>query len=146
MKRIVLVVLLGVTLMPAARADELAAVRTLAEQGDTRAQFVLGTMYRDGRGVAQNAEEMLRWWRLAAEAGNFDAQFALGNVYSSGYRVAQDHVMAYMWFDILATQAKEEFIGKIAGSNRNAVKSFMTPAEVARAQALSADWLSRHAR
>ncbi len=40
--------------MPAAHTDELAVVKQLAKKGDTKAQFVLGSMYRDGRGVAQN--------------------------------------------------------------------------------------------
>lgn len=145
MKRIMLVIFLVLGLMPAAHADELAAVKQLAEQGDTKAQFVLGSMYRDGRGVAKNVDEMLRWWRMAAEAGNFDAQYALGNMYSGGSGVEKDQVMAYMWFDILAARATEGFLGKIAESNRNAVKSFMTPDDIAKAKKLSADWQSKHA-
>ncbi len=144
MKQIILVIFLMLGLVPAAHADELAAVKQLAEQGDTKAQFVLGSMYRDGRGVAKDKNEMLRWWRMAAEGGNFDAQYALGNMYSGGSGVAKDHVMAYMWFDILAARATEGFIGKIAQSNRNALKSFMTPDEVAKAKELSADWQAKH--
>jgi len=146
MKHVILVILLVLGLMPAAHADELAAVKQLAEQGDTKAQFVLGSMYRDGRGVAQDDDEMLRWWRMAAEGSNFDAQFALGNLYSGGSRVAKDHVLAYMWFDILAAQATEGFLGKIAASNRDALKSFMTPDEIAKAKELSAEWQSKHAK
>ncbi len=146
MKHIILFILLMLGLTPAASADELTAVKQLAEQGDTQAQFVLGSMYRDGRGVAQNNDEMLRWWRRAAEGGNFDAQFALGNLYSGGSGVAKNHVLAYMWFDILAAQATEGFLGKIAASNRDALKSFMTQDEIAEAQALSADWQSKHAK
>jgi hypothetical protein len=146
MKHIILVFLLILGLMPAVHADELAAVKQLAEQGDTKAQFVLGSMYRDGRGVAQNEDEMLHWWRMAAEQGNFDAQFALGNLYSGGSGVAKDHVLAYMWFDILAAQATEGFIGRIAASNRNALKLFMTSDEIAKAKEFSADWQSKHAK
>lgn len=146
MKHIIVVVLLVSGLMPAARADESAAVRQLAEQGDTKAQFVLGSMYRDGRGVAKDLDEMIRWWRMAAEGHNVDAQFALGNVYSGGSGVAKDYVLAYMWFDILAAQEAQEFIGKIAASNRNALKSFMTADEIAKAGQLSADWQSKHAK
>ncbi len=146
MKYIVLVVFLVFGIMPSAHADELAAVKQLAEQGDTKAQFVLGSMYRDGRGVVQNNDEMLRWWRMAAEQGNFDAQYALGNTYSGGSGVAKDHVLAYMWFDILAARATEGFLGKIAASNRNAVKSFMTQDEIVKAKQLSLDWQSRHAK
>ncbi len=146
MKYIVLVFLLVFGFIPLAHADELAAVKKLAEQGDTKAQFVLGSMYRDGRGVAQSNDEMLRWWRMAAEQGNFDAQYALGNMYSGGLKVPKDHVLAYMWFDILAARATVGFLGKIAESNRNALKPFMTPNEIAKAKELSADWQSKHVK
>ena len=132
--------------VPAAHADALATVKPLAEQGDTRAQFVLGSMYRDGRGVAQNYQEMFRWWRRAAKGDDFDAQFALGDMYSGGYGVDQDHVKAYMWFDILAARAKERFIGKIAARNRDALSLFMTTADIETAKILSSDWQSEQAR
>ena len=146
MRRIIVVVFLLLGLLPSARADSVAAVQELAEQGDTKAQFILGSMYRDGQGVAQDVDAMLRWWGLAAEGGNFDAQFALGNLYSGGFEVAKDNVLAYMWFDILAAHAKDEFIGMIAASNRDALESFMTPADVAKAKQLSTDWQSKHSK
>lgn len=146
MLRIILVLLIVSAFAPAAHARELAAVKPLAEQGDTRAQFVLGTIYRDGRGVAQNYDEMFRWWRRAAEGGDFDAQFALADIYSGGYGIDRDHVMAYMWFDILAVRAKERLIGKIAARNRDAVGLFMTTADIEKAKKLSTAWQSKHAK
>lgn len=144
MKSAMLIVFLVLGLLPASRADEVAAVRQLADQGNTTAQFVLGSMYRDGRGVAQDNNEMLRWWRMAAGAGNFDAQFALGDIYSGGYGVATDHVLAYMWFDILAVRGTQSSFGEIATRNRDAVKLFMTPDAVTRAMELSTDWQSKN--
>ena len=146
MQRMILVLLSVSGLVPAAQADELAAIRQLAEQGDTRAQFALGSMYRDGRGVAQDYDEMFHWWRTAAADGDFDAQFALGDMYSGGYGIVKEQVMAYMWFDILAARATERMIGKIAARNRDAVALFMTAADIAKAQNLSADWQSKNAK
>jgi TPR repeat protein len=54
MRHIIIALALVVGLAPLARADDATAVRTLAEQGDAQAQFALGTMYRDGQGVAQD--------------------------------------------------------------------------------------------
>ena len=34
-------------------------------------------MYEDGDGVEEDAEEAVRWYRLAAEQGDADAQSAL---------------------------------------------------------------------
>ena len=37
----------------------------------------MGFIYHSGRGVEQNYEEAVKWWRLAAEKGNEDAKEAL---------------------------------------------------------------------
>ena len=54
-------------------ATALKEFRVLAEQGDAAAQYNLGLMYADGRGVPQNDKKAVRWFRLAAEKGNADA-------------------------------------------------------------------------
>ena len=58
-------------------AQSASDVKTLAEQGNAEAQFVLGSMYRDGQGVEKDLAETIKWWKMAAELGNVDAQFAL---------------------------------------------------------------------
>ena len=47
-----------------------------AEGGDAIPQLRLGTMYEEGRGVAQNLTEARRWYGLAAARGNADASAA----------------------------------------------------------------------
>ena len=42
---------------------------TLAEQGDVQAQFFLGTMYDDGKGVVQDYQQAVKWFTQAAEQG-----------------------------------------------------------------------------
>jgi len=44
-------------------------LQPLAEQGDMRAQRVLGVMYRFGQGVAQDDRVAVTWYRKAAEQG-----------------------------------------------------------------------------
>ena len=41
-----------------------ADLRARAEQGDAEAQLTLGGMYFAGQGVAEDAVEGVRWWRL----------------------------------------------------------------------------------
>jgi hypothetical protein len=137
-----LALLVGMT--PLARADDAAAVRALAEQGDANAQFVLGTMYRDGQGVAQDHTEALRWWGNAAELGVVDAQFALGNLYAGGAGIAPDDIQAYMWYDIAALQTGEDWLHAIAGSNRDALAKRMTPADLAQAQRQAEEWRAKY--
>ena len=72
-------------------------VQKAAEQSDAKAQVLLGAMYFDGRGVAQDDQQAVAWFRKAAEQGNVDAQFLLGVMYSDGRGVAQDYKQAVVW-------------------------------------------------
>jgi TPR repeat protein len=130
-----------------ARADQHAeAIRTLAEQGDAKAQFALGSMYRDARGVDRDYAQALGWWEKAAEQGLVDAQYALGNIYSGGTGVARDNVLSYMWYDIAAAQTGAGWLAAIAGTNRDVLVKRMTKADLAKAKQLAADWLAEHGK
>ena len=144
MRHILIALALVVGLAPLAWADDVTAVRTLAEQGDAQAQYALGTMYRDGRGVARDYAEALRWWRKAAELGIVDAQFALGNMYAGGGGIARDNILAYMWYDIATMQTGDHWLIAIAGSNRDALATRMPPADSSKAQRLVAEWMAKH--
>ena len=78
--------------------------RSLAEDGDSSAQFNLGLMYYEGQGIPQNDVEAIRWYRAAAEQGHAKAQFNLGNRYAHGRGVAQNYVEAVRWFRDAAEQ------------------------------------------
>ena len=54
----------------------------LAQQGDADAQFELGRSYTIGRGVAEDDQEAVFWYRQAAEQGHVGGQFGRGR--SSG--------------------------------------------------------------
>ena len=53
-------------------------IKPRAEEGDATAQFFLGFMYDEGKGVPQDYAEAARWYRKAAEQGNKAAQHNLG--------------------------------------------------------------------
>lgn len=144
MRRMIAVVALLLGMALPVWADSAANLRALAEQGDAEAQFVLGTMYRDGQGVEKNLEETLKWWEMAAELGHVDAQFALGNIYSGGFGVARDYVLSYMWFDITAARTASVWLEPIARSNRDALVQRMTAAELSKAKQMAAEWLATH--
>ena len=78
--------------------------RVLGKQGDVDAQARLGVAYYNGRGVAQDHEEAVRWARLAAEQGNARAQALLGVAYFNGHGVTQDHEEAARWSRLAAEQ------------------------------------------
>jgi hypothetical protein len=47
----------------------LSELTPLAEQGNADAQYKLGLMYRNGRGVLQDGAKAVRWYRLWASYG-----------------------------------------------------------------------------
>ena len=69
------------------RSDDATAFRLfrpLAEKGNPGAQFNLGFMYANGRGVPKNYVEALKWYRPAADQGFASAQHNLGIMYANG--------------------------------------------------------------
>ena len=114
--------------------------RPLAEQGDTAAQFALGLMYENGRGVPQDYAEALSWYGLAAEQGNAVAQAGLASMYYKGQAVSQDYVQAHKWFNLAASRLPAGEIRDMAAENRDIVAAKMTPAQIAEAQRLASEW------
>ena len=78
--------------------------RILAEQGDARAQYMLGICYENGIGVAKDKTKAVRWYRKAAEQGNAEAQYSLGICYDLGIGVAKDKAEAVRWYRKAAEQ------------------------------------------
>jgi TPR repeat protein len=81
-------------------------MRPLAEQGDARAQAVMGLMYYHGRGVKQDDVEAAKWFRLAADQDEPRAQFNLGVMHAEGQGVPQDYVEAIKWYRLAAEQGE----------------------------------------
>lgn len=70
----------------------------LAEKGDHRAMYALGSMYSVGRGVEQNFQEAFKWFQRAAKYGRPDAEYKLGIMYAQGFGVEQDYRRALNWW------------------------------------------------
>jgi TPR repeat protein len=88
--------------------SEFAAIKVKAEQGDADAQFKLGNMYHDGKGVAQqDYSEALKWYRKAADQGNANAQFKLGLMCAEADGVLQNYAEAVKWYRKAAEQGVE---------------------------------------
>lgn len=108
----------------------------LAKDGNAEAQYILGMMYRAGRGVAHDYKEAKQWYLLAAEQGHPLAQFYLGWMYAGGKGVTRDYIQAHMWINIAianaSDEAKKEFI-----VDRDSIEKSMTADQIAKAQELS---------
>ena len=110
-------------------AEDLDTLRERAEQGDAIAQFNLGVMYDNGRGVTQDYARAIAWYKKAAEQGNASAQFNLGLMYAKGRGVPQDYVRAHMWWNLAAALGDED-----AMEFRDDIAKKMAPGQVASAQ------------
>lgn len=69
-----------------------------AEQGNANAQFNLGLMYSEGRGVPKDDSQAFVWYTKAAEQGDASAQYNLGVMYHEGQGVPQDYAKAMSWY------------------------------------------------
>lgn len=89
------------------RDDFVTAMRTLkplAEAGDPLAQYHLGRMYRNGKGVTENDAKAVSWYLKAARQGLGFAQTDLGAAYYTGEGVVQDDASAFYWTQLAANQ------------------------------------------
>ncbi len=120
--------------------------RPLAGQGDADAQYALGVMYEDGRGVPQDSAEAVKWYRLAAEQGDAGAQINLGFMYNNGQGVTQDYVQAHLWFNLAAARLPPGEGRDMATRNRDKAAKRMTPAQIAEAQRLAREWKPKHGK
>ena len=59
---------------------------------------------QNGRGIAQDFQEAIKWYTKAAEQGNVNAQYNLGNLYLRGQGASQNDNLAFSWFIKAAEQ------------------------------------------
>ncbi|XHY18484.1 hypothetical protein SuNHUV7_32980 (plasmid) [Pseudoseohaeicola sp. NH-UV-7] len=120
-------------------ATALEELRPLAEDGVPVPQYYLALMYDFGNGVAENDAVAVKWYRLAAEQGYAEAQHNLGVMYDDGDGVIENDIFAYMWWNIAASLGIED-----AKKNRDKVADEMTREEIAKAQALAAECVTKN--
>jgi uncharacterized protein len=76
-----------------------------------KAQYRIGVIYEEGRGVPVNYTEALGWLLQAADQGNAEAQNRIGFLYFYGRGVSKNYVSAHMWFDLAAFQGYQFYPG-----------------------------------
>ena len=69
----------------------------VANAGEAQAQFILGFMHQNGRGVPADAEKGAALLRQSVEQGYTYAQFSLASSYRFGIGVEQDLLDAHRW-------------------------------------------------
>ena len=112
---------------------------TLAEQGVALAQYNLGAMHGEGKGVPQDYKTAFKWYELAAEQEEVPSQANLGVMYYKGQGVSQDYVRAHMWWNIAPSQGNE-----IARNNRDNSEKMLSFPQIETARRLTREWVEKH--
>jgi len=107
-------------------AGALKEFEPLAKKGNARAQYYLGRMYMEGKGVERNSMDGLELLNNAAQKDDPDAQYLLGDIYLHGKGVTYDQATAHTWF-------------KKAGENKKADKNVVADATYISGRILNSD-------
>lgn len=84
--------------LSSASAADISDLKSRAAGGDTNAQIRLGIDYRDGRGVARDNAEALKWFHTAAEKNDAAALDNLGWMVEHGLGTAKDFRAAAKYY------------------------------------------------
>lgn len=107
-------------------------LKTFAEKGDAGAQAALAVLYDVGQWLPQDSAEAVRWYRLAAAQGDKSARYNLAGMYAAGEGTPKDELRAYLWLELSVAVGNAE-----AASERDALASRLTPAQIANARKMA---------
>ena len=82
----------------------LPAIEQAAEAGDAEAQFKLGALYANGKGVAQDSKQAMHWLRAAAKQGWVAAMTLLGWCHARGEGFPLDPGKSHHYYSAAAEQ------------------------------------------
>ncbi|HZP20759.1 MAG TPA: hypothetical protein VFB16_11200 [Bauldia sp.] len=133
------------------RADFETAMRLLAplaEQGNAKAEYMVGLMYANAQGRPEDVQKGNVWFEKAAAHGIVDARYSLCQNYAvGGVGTPVDSARAYTWCVVAVTgydQAGDTEAKSNAAAFRDLVAKKLTPAELADAKQKSEEWLAAH--
>ncbi len=101
------------------RADYRSALNVwlpTAQQGDPKAQTMVGEIFERGLGAEPNYESAAEWYRKAADQGYAQAEFDLGALYEQGLGVPADKLTALNWYRKASGLSKDSVIFQSAAA------------------------------
>ncbi len=91
--------------------------------GDAGAQYSLGRLMLDGKGLPKDPRRAARWLNLAAEKGHVPAQALLGQMLVSGNGVPRQRALGLMWLGLAREGADPSRDGWIVELHSQALAS-----------------------
>ncbi|KAK3820640.1 MAG: hypothetical protein J3R72DRAFT_529172 [Linnemannia gamsii] len=105
----------------AAAKTEVMKTMARASQGEADAQFALGEMLKNGKGVRQDRRAAMDWYSKAAEQGHARAQYSIGHLYEQGDGAKQEtlrNVRRYLEGVVRGYSEAEVEIAKVEDKER----------------------------
>ena len=121
--------------------DAFIMFKKLADQGDAGAEYMIGTIWYQGKGKPQNYQEASRWYLRSAYQGNPDSQNSLGQIYREGKVQPANPVVAYAWFSLAAAQSNEDARKNLESLTKDELKD--NPGEIHAGQELALEYAER---
>ena len=102
-----------------AQTNGFAEIKAQAEAGEAQAQFVLGTMFERGEGVARDQAQAYRWLSSAADQGHTLAALELARIYESGSAIPVDAAKSLRNYLVAADAGHEAAVERLARVYKN---------------------------
>jgi len=93
----------------------------------------------EGRAVAKNQKEGIKWLRKSAEQGNKAGQRHVGFAYHTGEGVTVDFVTAYAWYKIAISNGSD-----LAPTYKRIMAKQMTADQIAKAEELIKEMVKKN--
>jgi uncharacterized protein len=88
---------------------------------DPEAQYQLGRLFLDGRGVGKDARQAARWVNLSADKGHVEAQALLGQMMMGGVGMPRQNARGLMWLTLARDSADPERHSEIIEAHKQAM-------------------------
>ncbi|MDT7044298.1 hypothetical protein [Candidatus Nitronereus thalassa] len=121
----------GSTGVPETESPSITALLKAAEEGNSIAQFELGSRFLQGKDVGQDISKAAKWFNKAAIQGEAKAQYLLGFLHERGEGVSQSYKEAARWYTMAADQglpAGQFFLGLLYEYGKGVPKSLQEAA------------------
>lgn len=105
-----------------------------AQAGSAQAMNSAGYMYQEGRGSPQDHAAAIRMFEKSMKLGNPHAMRNLGLLYFKGLGVQPNKSLAYVYFSLAATNAKDKALREEIALERDAMAKELTLPELAESQ------------
>ena len=110
------------------------ACKPLADAGLADAQAIMGVLYQNGQGVAQDYTQAALWYDRAARQGHAIAQVNLATLYRYGAGVPSDYIESWAWLDTAAGAGQGDAV-----AGRDLLEKRMSATEVGNARLRAAE-------